>query len=289
MILVTGATGQVGGRVAELLAARGAPLRLAARDPSLAPSFPGIAVVKADYGQPRLLDIAFDGVERAFIVSAYAPPMERARLHRNAFEAAARAGLSHIVYLSFQGASAESRFPMSADHHLSERFLAECGVPFTALRDSFYMDQLPTLFDEHGILRGPAADGRVAMVAREDVAQVAAFVLSAPPAASGAHDVTGPEALTLGEAARRLSRLTERELRYVAETPEEARAWRAKLGAPAWEVDTWVGSYEAFAAGELAQVSDTVRRITGREPFRLEEYFTRFPRALGPLGAARQG
>jgi uncharacterized protein YbjT (DUF2867 family) len=283
MILLTGATGHVGRRAAELLAEHGDVLRLAVRDPSKAPQLPRTEVVRADYADPASLDRAFRGVDRALVVSGYAPPGERARLHRNVFEAAARAGVGHLIYLSFQGAAPGSKFPMSVDHHQSEQYLAACGIPFTALRDSFYMDLLPSMFEDSGVLRGPAGQGRVAFVSREDVARTVAGALRRPPPPGEALDVTGPEALTLGEVAQRLSPLVGRTLRYVEETPEEGRAWRGRLGAPAWEVDTWVGSYEAFAAGELEATSDTVERFSARPPLSLEAYFAQQPELLDGL------
>jgi hypothetical protein len=67
------------------------------------------------------------------------------------------------------------------------------------------------------------------------------------------------------------------------QNPDQLALAEKQPGAPSWEVDSWVGSYEAFAAGELAQTSDTVRKLTGREPFTLERYFTSFPHLLEPL------
>jgi NAD(P)H dehydrogenase (quinone) len=109
MILITGATGNIGRRVTELLSKRGETLRLMGRRvesiPHLAPS----ESVVADYANPASLDIAFEGIDRAFIVSGYAEPGRRAELHRNAFRAASRAGVRHLVYLSFLGASSQSK------------------------------------------------------------------------------------------------------------------------------------------------------------------------------------
>jgi NAD(P)H dehydrogenase (quinone) len=280
MLLVTGASGHVGRRVAELLAARGHPLRLMTRTPERAPELPGAEVVRADYAEPATLDAAFAGVEAAFIVSGYAEPGERAWLHGNAIRAAARAGVKHLVYLSFQGASPTSRFPMSRDHYQTEGILKGSGIPFTALRDNLYMDLIPEMFDEQGRIRGPAGQGRVAWVAREEVARAVAAALFQPGEGSLAYDLTGPKALTLAETAARLSALAGRDLRYEEETLEEGHEWRSKLGAPDWEVEIWLGSYQAIAAGELEQTSDAIRRLTGREPYTLEGYFRERPHLL---------
>jgi len=284
MILVTGATGQIGRRVARLLVDEGHAPRLMVRNLGKVPGLPGAEVVRADYAEPETLDSAFAGIETALLVSGYAAPGERARLHRNAIEAAARAGVGHVVYTSFQGASPESRFPMSRDHFETEGYLAQSGVAYTALRDSFYLDLIPDMFGEAGVMRGPAGRGRAAWVSRDDVARVAFAVLKNPSLGSGVFDLTGAEALTMEETAERMSSLAGRELRYEEETVEEGRAWRSRLGAPDWEVDTWLGSYEAIAAGELAATSDTIARITDRRPETLEEYFSAHPELLAPLG-----
>ncbi|MBO2008562.1 NAD(P)H-binding protein [Hymenobacter negativus] len=288
-ILITGAAGHVGRQVAALLAQQGHSLRLMGRQPERIAPLATATAVHGDYANPASLDAAFAGVQTAFVVSGYAEPGERAKLHRNAFEAAARAGVGHVVYLSFQGASPDSRFPMSRDHYQSEQYLQATGVPYTAVRDNLYLDLLPEMFDAQGIVRGPAAEGTTAFVARDDAARVAATLLASPPSGSGRLDVTGPEALTLAEAAQRLAVLTGCPLRYEAETSAAGRAWRSQLGAPAWEVDTWVGSYEAIAAGELSTVSNIVLAVTQQFPQTLETYFAAKPHLLDVLRRSKAG
>lgn len=283
MIVVTGATGHVGGRIAQILAEKGAKQRLVVRDQARAPKLAGVQTVTADYADPVALDRAFRGAEVAFIVSGNAKEGERARLHMNAIDAAVRAGARHLVYLSFHGASPLSKFPMGRDHFLTEQHLAATGVSHTALRDDLYLDALVEMFDAGGIVRGPAGAGRAAWVSREDVAQLAAAILLDPSLGGGSLDVTGPEAIGFAEAAERLSKLTGRELGYRDETLAEARAWRAETGAPDWEVDTWIGSYVAMAAGELERTSPTIERVLGRRPMTLEEYFAAHPEHLAPL------
>jgi NAD(P)H dehydrogenase (quinone) len=282
-ILITGAAGHVGRQVTALLAAQGVALRLMGRQPDRIQCPEGATAVYGDYADTASLDAAFTGVQTAFVVSGYAEPGKRAQLHRNAFEAAARAGVGHVVYLSFQGAAPDSKFPMSRDHYQSEQYLQAAGVPYTAVRDNLYLDLLPEMFDQAGVLRGPAGEGATAFVARDDAARVAAALLLHPPATSQALDVTGPEAITLAAAAQRLTALVGRPLRYEAETAEAGRVWRSQLGAPAWEVDTWLGSYEAIAAGELSAVSPVVQQVTGEAPRPLEAYFAQRPHLLDAL------
>lgn len=271
-ILVTGATGHVGGRIAQLLSDRAASVRRLARTPAKAPALPGASVVQGDYGDRAALDRAMRGIDTVFLASGNAPPLKRAGLHGNVIDAAAKAGVRRLVYLSFQNASATSPFPYSADHLLTEAHLKQSGVAWTILRDSFYLDLLPDLIAADGTIRGPASTGEVAWVAREDVAQVAATVLLDDAYAGRTLDVTGPEAFGLADAAARLSKLTGRTIRYENETVEEGRAWRAASGAPDWEVDVWLGSYLAMASGELAACSTTVADVTSRMPQSLETF-----------------
>src|ERR1039457_7256722 len=133
MILITGASGRVGRRPAELLASEGRPLVLMTRTPQRIPRLVHAEVVYGDFAEPASLDSAFASVTTALVASGFAEPGKRARLHRNAFEAAARAHVQHVVYLSLQGAGPDSKYPFSRDHFLSEQYLASTGLAFTVL------------------------------------------------------------------------------------------------------------------------------------------------------------
>lgn len=281
MILITGASGRIGRRTAELLEDCTHGLRLMSRNPDSVPRIAGAQVVCGDFADPSTLDPAFRGIEIAFVISASGKPGERALLHRNAFEAAVRAHVGHIVYLSLQGSGPDSRFPFSRDHYLSEQYLAASGIPFTVLRAAFYMDMFVGLFDASGVVRGPAEQGSGAFVSREDVARTAAAVMVSPP--GGIYDVTGPEALGIADVAHRLSKLVECPLRYEEESADTMRRRLGMSGRPSWQVGLSVGWFEAIAAGEIERASEAVRRFTGNSPLTLEDYFTRFPALLEPL------
>ena len=283
MILITGASGHVGGRIAEILSPGNIPLRLTGRNKNKIRMTPDAEIIPSDYADTDSLDKVFKGIETAFIVSGYAKAGERARLHKNAIEAAVRAGVKRLVYLSIQNPSPHSKFPMSRDHYETEKYLEESGIPFIALRDNLYMDMLPEMFDEEGILKGPAGNGATAWVSREDVAQAAAAVLADPALNKPFYNLSGPEALTMTQVAEKLSVLTGRSLRYQEESTEEARAWRSKIAGADWMVETWVGSYEAIAAGEFQETSEAVKELTGRDPYDVETYFKQYSEALKPI------
>jgi len=110
MMLITGASGRIARRTAELLAGGGRALRLMSRTPERVPSLAGSAIVYGDFAEPASLDQAFAGVTAALVVSGSAEPGKRALLHRNAFDAAARAHVKHVVYLSLQDSSPQSKY-----------------------------------------------------------------------------------------------------------------------------------------------------------------------------------
>ncbi|GEM_PF-89230 len=263
MILVTGATGNVGGRAAELLAHRGVPLRLMVRDPDRAPKLEA-EVVRGDYADPASLDRAFAGVDTAFIVSGKAPPGERAKLHENAFVSAKRMGVGHIVYLSLQGAAPDSSYPFSRDHWRSERTLADMGVPHTILRNGKYAEQLLEMLGEDGSVRGPGNSGRVAWISREDSARMIAAVLADPP--GGTVEYAGPDALTLFETMEILSSVVGRRLSYDEETLEIARGRALMKGEPEWRAELAAGSFLAIAHGEYAEPCGDFERFVGEPP-----------------------
>jgi len=266
LIGVTGATGNIGGRVAGSLADRGVAQRLVVRDPSRAPHLPGSEVVQASYAEPQALRTALEGVSTLLLVSGEEAVDRRAQ-HLAAVAAAADAGVERVVYTSFLGASPDATFTLVRDHFATEQALADSGMRWAALRNSLYADVLPE-FAAEGVLRGPAGDGRVSAVARDDVAAVAVEVLLGDE--DGPLEVTGPQALSLDEVAEVLTRATGRAHRFEDETLEQAYASRASYGAPDWQVEAWVSTYTAIAAGELAAVSGTVERLLGRPPVSLE-------------------
>lgn len=270
-LAVTGATGFLGSRVAAALAEAGHAQRLVVRTPGRAPELPDAVVVQAAYGDAAAARDALAGVETLLMVSA-SESADRLEQHRTFVDAAAEAGVRHVVYTSFQGAAPDATFTLARDHFATERHIEASGMRHTFLRDSFYLDFMPLLVGDDGVIRGPAGEGRVAAVAREDVARVATTVLLDPGSHAGAtYDLTGSEALTMREIAAILAEETGREVRFHDETIEEAYESRRAWDAPGWQNDAWVSTYTAIAAGEVASVSDAVERITGRAPLGLRK------------------
>jgi NAD(P)H dehydrogenase (quinone) len=300
--------------VAVRLAKLGLAQRLILRDSRRAPQLPGAEVMQASsYGDAVAIGRALVGVETLFLVSAQdrmgfirrcaenkvpVPPYDRVQQHVAVVAAAAAVGVQHIVYLSFLSAAADATFILARDHFHTEEYIRSTGVPFTFLRQGLYMDKAPLHASADGVIRGPAGEGRVAWVARDDVADVAVAVLTGSGHEGCTYDVTGPEALTLAETAEQLSLVTGRRISYQAQTPHEARAlrnasrldeWEANRraltgsGITDYEVEVWISHYLQMATGEAATVSDTVPRLTGHQAQSLADYLHKHPESYQHL------
>jgi NAD(P)H dehydrogenase (quinone) len=270
VIAVTGVTGAVGGRVVERLAARGdVPLRLVVRDAARAPAVPGAEVVEnpGGYADPAGFRAALDGVDTLYLVSA-AEAEDRLQQHFDAVDAAVAAGVQRIVYTSFLGAKDDAVFTLVRQHAATEDRIRQSEVRATFLRHSMYADFVPFFATPEGgraVIAAPAGEGRTSFVSRDDLADVGAAVLLDD---SGRFDgqaleVTGPEALSMDDAARVLTEVTGIPTEYRPQTVEEAWATRRPSGHPDWEIEGWVTSYLAIAAGELSAVTDVVPTVTG--------------------------
>jgi len=272
LVAVTGVTGGLGGRVARRLAERGVTQRLVVRDPGRAPELAGAEAATASYDDPGSLRRAFQGARTLVMVSASEDP-DRLRLHANVVDAATDAGVERVVYTSFSGAAPQCTFTFGRDHWHTEELIKASGLAWTMLRDNLYLDFLPLMVGPDGVIRGPAAEGRVAAVTRDDIADVAVAVLEEGDDHTGrTYDLTGPEALTMAEVAEQLTAFAGRPITYHAETLEEAYASRAHYGAPDWEVAGWVTTYAAIANGDLEAVSGDVAAVAGHPPMSLADF-----------------
>ena len=279
-IAVTGATGVVGGAVARLLSDRGLATRLVVRQPARAPELPESEVRRASsYGVREEMQAALEGCDTLCLIPAE-ESADRVTQHTTAVDAAVAAGVARIVYLSIVNPAPDATFTLARDHWATEQHVRAAGVAHAFARMNLYLDFMPMMAGPDGVIRGPAAEGRGAFVSRADVAAVTAAVVAGDDRDGQAHDVTGREALSLGEVAATLAAASGKQVEYVDETLEQARASRASYGAPDWQVEAWISTYTAIAAGELAAISDTVQRVTGRPAQTLAEFLAAHPGAL---------
>ena len=237
LIAVTGATGEVGGRVARRLAGRGVAQRLVVRDRSRAPELEGAEVARASNYEARdEMEAALKGAETLFLVSGE-EARNRVEQHKATVDAAKAAGVERIVYLSWYRASPETAFTFGRHHFHTEEHIRASGLRYAFSRDSIYLDYVPFFAGADGAIRGPGGDGRFAPVARDDIADVVVELIMNPDRDGRAYEVSGDEAYTLAEAAKRLGKAIGREITYVDESMEEAWASRRPTGEPDWVIE----------------------------------------------------
>lgn len=273
-ILVTGATGNVGSAVLTLLRSQGLPARAGIRRPAHN-SVSGEAVA-FDFLEPATWEPAFEGIDLLFLVR----PPALSNVERDivpALEAAKLAGVSHIVFLSLQGAGTNRIVP----HAKIEAWLQESGLFWTFLRPSFFMQNLSTthvaeIRDRSEIIV-PAGQGRTAFVDVEDVAAVALAVFRAPwEHRNRAWTLTGPTADTYTEVAELLSSELGRPIRY--RRPgllRFARHARTELRMPWAMVAVMAVIYTTARIGKAAGLTDDVEKVTGRPPATLADFVHR--------------
>ncbi|MFF7977621.1 NAD(P)H-binding protein [Streptomyces sp. NPDC007901] len=274
MIIVTGATGQLGGQIVERLLARVPADRVgvSVRDPKKAQALAdrGVRVRQGSFTEPDGLAHAFEGAARILIVSVDRMGEETVRQHRTAIAAAVAAGARRIVYTAQMGASPTSRFQACRDHAATEEALAASGIPWTSLRNGFHAAS-GLDFLAPGLAGGEVAlpaDGPVCWTAHADLAEAAAVIL-----ADEAHrfegptpPLTGTEALTFADLAALASELTGR---TVTRTTAPDAAFRAHLvagGVPAETAGQLLSIFTAAREGEFATPGPALAQLLGREP-----------------------
>ena len=271
MIVISAASGRLGqAAITELVKhVSAANIRLAARAPAKLDTWKsrGAEVVHADYDDSASLEAAFAGAEALFLISSEGPNEVRIRHHKNAIDAAGRAGVQHILYTSFVNPTTESRFTWAIPHAETEPYLKACGIPYTILRDNQYAANLGGFISqakETGVFALPGAKGKVAYVTHKDIAAVAAAVLTQRGHEGKTYELTGPEALDGFEIAAIISQATGREIKATDPALEEAAAHFRAMGLPEFAVEGLVSMYAAAEAGEYAMVTQDVEMLAGR-------------------------
>ncbi len=234
-IIVSGASGQLGGLVVEELLERGVPpenLILVSRTPERLERYAalGASTRFGDFTEPQSLDQAYEGGDRLLLISLNTVgnpnprvSSERPALHQAAIDAAGRAGVRHIVYTSFVDAD-ENVSPIAVDHRLTETMLRESGVAWTSLRNQWYADRLvgeaARMVAEGRALIRPD-DAGTAFVTREDCAAAAAAVLTSSGHENRVYEITGPEIVGPQELAAIASEITGTRIELVEAGPQE--------------------------------------------------------------------
>ncbi|WP_199443078.1 NmrA family NAD(P)-binding protein [Umezawaea beigongshangensis] len=273
MILLTGATGTIGGLLAHRLAADGVPFRALVRREGV--TIPGAEVVVGDLDDPATLPEAFAGVGQLFLNTAGPYPDEEPVIAQQfaAIDAAVAAGVEHVVKISTAGARADGPMPLGT-HAKIEARLAGSGLAGTVLRPNTVMQNLVrgiAIFTPDGDLFEPFG-GKVAHVDARDVADCAFAVLTGSAPRGGTHDLTGPLALTAAELTTALSTALDRRIGLVQPGLDELEPILLGRGMPESYVKHFVELARLVGAGLLADVTTAVTDLTGNPPRSLDAF-----------------
>ena len=222
-----------------------------------------------DYNRPESLAEAYAGLDRLLIITTIDPePGKRGAQNVAAIDAAARAGVKHIVFMSAVGTRQEEEPARGASYWRGEQHLIATAPAWTILRMNYYAEALVQQAQaslDQGVLTG-LAENRVAFVARSDVAAAAAGILISDGHAGATYNATGPERLSGAERAVLIAEITGRPLAFLAITEEQLRAGLTQAGLPVEVVNTVISIQASFAAGAFDIVTGDVERLGGRPP-----------------------
>jgi NAD(P)H dehydrogenase (quinone) len=274
MIVVTGATGQLGSRIVHHLLERlpAEEVAVSVRDPAEASDVAarGVRVRRGDFADPASLDDAFEGASQVLVVSVDQLGEEAVARSVAAIDAGYRAGAERVLYTSHQGVGRDSRFAAAVDHAAVEAHLAGLGRPYTALRNGYYATTSLRAHVGDAVATGELvapADGPVAWTAPADLAAGAAAILAGAARFDGpTPPLTGAEAVDLERVAAILSELSGREVRRVVVEDEEYIARLVDGGAPEPMARLFLGSFEASREGAFAATDPALADLIGREP-----------------------
>ncbi|MFF5225139.1 NAD(P)H-binding protein [Dactylosporangium sp. NPDC000521] len=271
MIIVTGATGNLGSRIVtrllELVPADtvGVSVRDAGKAAALAER--GVRVRTGDFTDPDTLRHAFEGASQVLVISAAIRGAGAVAANIAAIDAARAAGAQRILYTSHQAAAKDSLFAPQLTHALTEEHLARQGIAFTALRNGFYTSTLGHYIGaalETGRLVAPQ-DGPVSWTDHADLAEVAAAVLAGNGILDGVTaPLTAPETLDFEAVAGILSNLAGRTIERVVVDDEEWKAAAVERGMPPQAADFTLGMFRAARRGEFAVTDPTLETVIGR-------------------------
>ncbi|WP_437817564.1 SDR family oxidoreductase [Sorangium sp. So ce1078] len=284
MILVTGAGGTVGTALLEELRSSGQKPRVAHRssDKAARARAAGHDVVVLDLARPETLRPALDGVEAVFLLGAGGLGQVEGEIQ--VVKEARAAGAKRLVKLSVWRA-AEEAFSFAKIHRPIERAVEAAGLAWTLLRPNGFMQNFVNYMagsiKAQGAIFQPAGDAKISHIDVRDVARVAARALTTSGHEGRAYELSGPSALSYGEAADTLSRVLGKEVRYVAVSDDAAKAGMVSAGMPEFYADYVIDLHRYYRSGAGSAVTSAVKDVTGREPTGFEQF------ALDHAGAFR--
>ncbi|MBC8104799.1 MAG: SDR family oxidoreductase [Cytophagales bacterium] len=273
MILVTGATGNIGSALIAQLTAQGVPVRALVRDRNEAERSGRLPakteIVEGDLLRPETLTVALDGVKKAFLLVPADPRL--AEMHESFVAAAMAAGVQHLVKSSALGAATGAPVRFWDWHGQGETLVKDAGIPWTLLQPTNFAQgflQFAPVIQQQNAFFDPLGTAPVSYVDVRDIAAVAARTLTdAGEAHQGrTYVLTGGEALTGEQVAALLSEAAGRTIAYQAISFEDFGSGAEQMGVPKWQAEGLIELYRALAAGAGKTLSPDVEAVTGKPP-----------------------
>lgn len=261
MILITGATGNIGTELAKQLATKGISFRALVRSSQ---QIAGAETVIGDMSDKNSLMKALAGVEKAFLLTNSSEDAEH--LQSNFIEAAVAAGVKHIVKLSQFAAEKNSPVRFLRYHAAVEEKIIQSGIAYTFLRPNLFMQGLlgfADLIKHTHRFYAAIGDAAVSLVDIRDIAAVAAITLTQAGHENKIYNLTGPAAITHAQIAQYLSEATGQSVSFEEAPAAAMRPALIKAGFPEWQADGLLEDYAHYARGEAAVVSNVIEAITG--------------------------
>ena len=279
-ILVTGATGTVGSEVVKQLSDKGKIIRAATRSSSdnTFRNLNSVRVVQLDYNNPGTLATALKGVEKLFLLTP--PQSTTVDFTSNLVREAKKAGVKYIVKHSVMGADAEPEITPTPIrlHRQAEKIIEESKIPFTFLRSNSYMQNFVNFYSHsvktQGAFYVPAGDARISFVDVRDIAAIAVHALTSTNGKheGKAHNITGGEVLSHGQAAEILSEQLGKKVNYINVSDEDARKGMKDMGMDEWIINSIIELFEFARAGYWLAISPVTEQITGNKPISFNQF-----------------
>jgi uncharacterized protein YbjT (DUF2867 family) len=274
-ILVTAATGNIGSLVVKELLARGETPRVLVRTSDKAGTLKeaGVEIAVGDFDKPETLREALHGIEKVFFLLNV--PKRHSELTNNFIEAARQARIKLIVNLSMLGAEKDSAIGFARTAWQVEQQLNESGIPVTQLEPNLFMQNYfrnAASIANQGAFYLPMRDGKVATVDIRDIASVAAGILTGTGHEGQTYMITGPESLNYNQTASIISKVLDKEVKYVDVPFEAAKDGMLKAGLPEDYVNDLIELYRLFGTGYGAEVTDVVSKIGQKQPITFEQF-----------------
>ncbi|MBV9765522.1 MAG: SDR family oxidoreductase [Acidobacteriaceae bacterium] len=285
MILITGASGNVGKEVLKQIAQTGERIRAAFQSSSKVTAPEGVEIAIVDFNQPDTLRAALKDVDRVFLVGP--PTAELPALERKAVDVIAQLGVRRLVKLSAMGGR-EAIFPRQ--HAESEDYIVSSKVRYTFLRPNGFMQNIvhynAATINTQNAFYGTEGDGRVSQIDIRNIAAVAVKVLTEDEHEGKAYTLTGPQALNNVEVAQLLSDVIGREIRFINLPVVELKNALLTGGVPDWSANALLDLQRLYREGKAAVITSDVEQILGRKPTDFRKFLEDYRDAFQARGQA---